>query len=99
MSTPQRQSSTAPSAHKSPLIQYFTRRPTSKISTNDLPMEQNAIGIISPMGFFFTSVKLTVPLAYIYIILILWREISHAFPAILKKCRKWLIWGLQKRWT
>ena len=78
MLTPQRNPSAQP--NQSPLTSYFTRRPTSKISTHDLPMEQNAIGIISPMGFFFTSVKLTVPLAYIYIALILWREISHTFP-------------------
>jgi hypothetical protein len=35
---------------------------------------------MSPMGIFFSSVKLTVPLAYIYIILTLWREICFSFP-------------------
>ena len=64
----------------SPIAQYFTKRRSSQIKTSDLPMEQNAIGYISPMGIFFSSVKLTVPLAYIYIILVLWRELCFSFP-------------------
>lgn len=43
-------------------------------------MEPHALGYMSPMGIFFMSVKLTVPFAYIYIILTLWREICFAFP-------------------
>lgn len=65
---------------KSPIAQYFTKRRSSQITTSDLPMEKNALGYMSPMGIFFSSVKLTVPLAYIYIILTLWREICFAFP-------------------
>ena len=65
---------------RSPIAQYFTKKRSSQIKTSDLPMEQNAIGYISPMGIFFSSVKLTVPLAYIYIILILWRELCFSFP-------------------
>ena len=59
---------------------YFTKKRTTNITTNDLPMEKNAIGILSPTGIFFTSVKLTVPLAYVYIALILWREVCLTFP-------------------
>ena len=76
-------SSPLPPAHfhpKSPIAHYFTRRHSSKISTYDLPMEKNAIGLLSPTGIFFSSVKLTVPLAYIYILLILWRELCFSFP-------------------
>ena len=62
------------------VAQYFTKKRSSRISTADLPMEQNAIGYLSPMGIFFSSVKLTVPLAYIYIILVLWRELCFSFP-------------------
>jgi hypothetical protein len=43
-------------------------------------MEKNAIGLLSPTGIFFTSVKLIVPLAYVYIVLILWRELCSSFP-------------------
>jgi len=65
---------------RSPIAQHFTKKRSSQIKTSDLPMEQNAIGYISPMGIFFTSVKLTVPLCYIYIILVLWRELCFSFP-------------------
>lgn len=58
----------------------FTRRWTSQITTNDLPMEQGAMGPLTPAGIFFASVKLTVPLAYLYIVLILWRELCYSFP-------------------
>lgn len=69
---------------KSPrIIQYFNRKHSSKISTNDLPMEKDAIGILSPAGMFFASVKMTVPLAYVYILLILWRELCYSFPHIM----------------
>lgn len=43
-------------------------------------MEANAIGLLSPPGIFFSCVKLTVPLAYVYIVLILWREVCFSFP-------------------
>ena len=68
---------------QSPLAQYFTRKQSTRITTNDLPMEANAIGLFSPMGIFFSCVKLTVPLAYIYIALILWRELCFAFPEVM----------------
>ncbi|KAL7539159.1 hypothetical protein ACHAXR_009065 [Thalassiosira sp. AJA248-18] len=87
MTTPRRrpigslQHPTSSSQHpKSPIAQYFNRKRSSKITTNDLPMEANAIGLVSPMGIFFSCVKLTVPLAYVYILLILWRELCFSFP-------------------
>lgn len=74
-------SASRPGEGKSPLrAQYFTRKRSSQISTHDLPMEKNAIGLLSPTGIFFSSVKLTVPLAYVYIVLILWRELCFSFP-------------------
>eukprot|EP00571_Detonula_confervacea_P013703 CAMPEP_0172307942 /NCGR_PEP_ID=MMETSP1058-20130122/8690_1 /TAXON_ID=83371 /ORGANISM="Detonula confervacea, Strain CCMP 353" /LENGTH=835 /DNA_ID=CAMNT_0013020259 /DNA_START=180 /DNA_END=2687 /DNA_ORIENTATION=- len=76
-SLPHKSSSNYP---KSPVAQYINRRRSSKITTNDLPMEQNAIGLLSPTGIFLSSVKLTVPLAYVYIVLILWRELCFSFP-------------------
>jgi hypothetical protein len=59
---------------------FTTKKRSSKITTNDLPMEKNAIGLLSRTGIFFACVKLTVPLAYVYIALILWRELCHSFP-------------------
>ncbi|EED86688.1 predicted protein [Thalassiosira pseudonana CCMP1335] len=47
-----------PMPPKSPLVQYFTRKRSSILTTSDLPMEKNAIGYLSPMGIFFTSTML-----------------------------------------
>ena len=38
-------------------------------------------------GIFFSVVKLTVPLAYIYIVLILWRELCYGFPQTMLESR------------
>lgn len=80
MTTPSPASKKQPFGASSPVSQYFTKRRSSQIRTADLPMEQNAIGYLSPMGIFFSSVKLTAPLAYIYVILVLWRELCFSFP-------------------
>lgn len=80
MSTPVRPALPSSLQPKSPIAQYFTRKRSSQITTNDLPMEKNAIGLLSPAGMFFAGVKLTVPLAYVYIVLILWRELCLSFP-------------------
>lgn len=71
--------------HKSPIAQYFNRKrsPRTQITTNDLPLEGNAIGHWSPAGITFACVKLTVPLAYVYICLILWRELCFSLPEVL----------------
>ena len=48
-----------------------------QITTNDLPFESTSFTLV-----YFTNscVKMTVPLAYIYILLILWRELCYSFP-------------------
>ena len=43
-------------------------------------MEKNARGVLTGPGIFFVCMKLMVPLAYIYIALILLREVCAAFP-------------------
>mmetsp|Transcript_22123 Transcript_22123/g.27137 ORF Transcript_22123/g.27137 Transcript_22123/m.27137 type:complete len:830 (-) Transcript_22123:192-2681(-) len=59
---------------------YISRPFAKRIKFNELPFEKNARGINTPIGIFFLSVRLTVPLAYIYILLILLRELSLSFP-------------------
>lgn len=77
---------TSPSQHaqeeqpQTPLRHYFSRRSSFQIKTTDLPLEQNAIGAYSPWGIFYGSVFLTAPLSYIYILLILLRELCVNFP-------------------
>lgn len=79
-------SDTSPSRHSqeeqslTPIRDYFSRRSSFQIKTTDLPLEQNAIGAYSPWGIFYGSVFLTVPLSYIYILLILLRELCVNFP-------------------
>jgi hypothetical protein len=48
-----------------------------------LPVEKMALGYYTPAGIFFVSIKLTVPLAYFYILLILVRELCEKFPGSL----------------
>jgi hypothetical protein len=60
--------------------QYFTRRHSSQLSTNDLPMELNAIGFNSPWAFLWYCLFLVAPLAYIYIGLMLLRDLCENFP-------------------
>eukprot|EP00567_Pseudictyota_dubia_P011334 CAMPEP_0197440606 /NCGR_PEP_ID=MMETSP1175-20131217/7059_1 /TAXON_ID=1003142 /ORGANISM="Triceratium dubium, Strain CCMP147" /LENGTH=817 /DNA_ID=CAMNT_0042970741 /DNA_START=502 /DNA_END=2955 /DNA_ORIENTATION=+ len=64
----------------SPMRQQFSRRNTSRIRTNDLPVEKNARGVYTGPGIFFACIKLTVPLAYVYILLVLLRELCVGFP-------------------
>jgi len=44
-------------------------------------LEKNALGPYTPIGIFFLTMRLMAPLAYLYIILILLREITDALPA------------------
>lgn len=60
--------------------QYITRQFANKIRTRDLPLEKNAQGIVTPVGLFFLAIRLTVPLTYIYIALLLLRELTDRFP-------------------
>jgi len=63
-----------------PLKRYFSRQHSLKIRTNDLPLEKGARGVFTASGIFFVCVKLIVPLAYVYILLVLLRELSEGFP-------------------
>lgn len=66
-----------------PPVYYFSRKyPTKQIRTNDLPPEPNAVGIYSPWAMIWGCLFAIVPLAYIYIFLILLRELCVNFPDI-----------------
>jgi len=47
----------------------------------DLPLEKEAVGVYTPIGIIFVCIKMTVPLAYLYILLVLLRELCQSFPA------------------
>lgn len=60
---------------------FISRRSsTAQIREHELPLEKGARGIFTPSGIFFFLVKLVVPAAYVYIILVLLRELADAFP-------------------
>lgn len=61
-------------------FRYFSRRSQSRIKTTDLPFERGARGHYSPWGIFYGGLFLTVPLAYIYILLVIFRELCVSFP-------------------
>jgi len=64
---------------------YFTRRHSSQISTNDLPMELNAVGFRSPWAFLWYFLFLVAPLAYFYIALMLLRDLCEYFPETIQQ--------------
>ena len=60
---------------------FISRRSsTAQIREHELPLEKGARGIFTPSGIFFFLVKLVVPAAYVYIVLVLLRELADAFP-------------------
>lgn len=59
---------------------FISRRGSDRINENELPLEKGARGIFTPSGIFFFLVKLVVPAAYVYIVLVLLRELADAFP-------------------
>jgi hypothetical protein len=63
-----------------PPVYYFSKTQKRKIRTNDLPHEPNHVGIYSPWAFVWGAVAATVPVAYLYILLILLRELSLYWP-------------------
>lgn len=65
---------------RSPLRNYFSQVSSFKVQTNDLPFEDDAVGHYSPVGIFFICVSMTIPFAYLYILLILLRELCFNFP-------------------
>merc|ERR1712238_286684 len=59
---------------------YFTRKQSTQIHTNDLPMEPNYVGFRSPWAFLWYCLFLVAPLAYVYIILMLLRDLCEYSP-------------------
>eukprot|EP00531_Pseudo-nitzschia_arenysensis_P021406 CAMPEP_0116129250 /NCGR_PEP_ID=MMETSP0329-20121206/7827_1 /TAXON_ID=697910 /ORGANISM="Pseudo-nitzschia arenysensis, Strain B593" /LENGTH=854 /DNA_ID=CAMNT_0003623511 /DNA_START=204 /DNA_END=2764 /DNA_ORIENTATION=+ len=64
---------------------YFTRKQSIRISTNDLPMEPNHLGFHSPWAFIWYFFFLIAPLAYIYIALMLLRDLCEYFPETIQQ--------------
>lgn len=52
-----------------------------RLQTKDLPPEPGAVGIYSPFGFLWGCLFAIVPVAYVYIVFILLRELSVLWPA------------------
>jgi hypothetical protein len=63
-----------------PIRQYFSRRRTTTSNHHILDLPVNFVGIFSPWAVFWGCIFLTVPVAYIYILLVLLRELCHSFP-------------------
>ena len=65
------------------LIQRFLTPDFSLLSIMfivQLPLEKDAMGLYTPAGLFFLAMRLLCPLAYVYIALIILREISDWSP-------------------
>jgi len=65
--------------------EFFTRKHSSKIRFNDLPMEPNHLGFHSPWAFLWYFFFLIAPLAYIYITLMLLRDLCEYFPETIQE--------------
>jgi hypothetical protein len=72
--------STALAGSTTPIRQYFSRRRTTTSNHHILDLPVNFVGIFSPWAVFWGCIFLTVPVAYIYILLVLLRELCHSFP-------------------
>lgn len=62
-----------------PIRQYFSRRRAANDKNLDF-VDVNWVGIYSPWALFFGCIFLIVPVAYIYILLVLLRELCVSFP-------------------
>lgn len=71
---------------------YFTRLPSSKIRTTDLPYEKKAVGMCSVWAVSWCLVLFMVPFAYMYIGLIVIREICKNFPYCMYLAEEYLPW-------
>jgi hypothetical protein len=69
-----------------PIRQYFSRRRTTTSNHHILDLPVNFVGIFSPWAVFWGCIFLTVPVAYIYILLVLLREVCHSFPDTIYLC-------------
>jgi hypothetical protein len=70
----------APAGSATPIRQYFSRRRTTTSNHDILDLPVNFVGIYSPWALFWGCIFLTVPVAYIYILLVLLRELCMSFP-------------------
>lgn len=64
---------------------YFTRKQSTQIHTNDLPMEPNYVGFRSPWAFLWYFLFLVAPLAYVYITLMLLRDLCEYSPEAIQQ--------------
>lgn len=71
---------TALAGSTTPIRQYFSRRRTTTSNHHILDLPVNFVGIFSPWALFWGCIFLTVPIAYIYILLVLLRELCNSFP-------------------
>jgi hypothetical protein len=69
-----------------PLRRYFSRKRQATIRFRDLPTEPGYIGHYSVWGVMNALIFLSVPIVYIYIGLILLRELCWTFPNSLYAC-------------
>jgi hypothetical protein len=69
-----------------PLRRYFSRKRQATIRFRDLPTEPGYIGHFSVWGVMNALIFLSVPIVYIYIGLILLRELCLTFPDSLYAC-------------
>lgn len=57
-----------------PLRRYISRARKTKLRTSDLPKKAFEKGIYTPVGLFISVIRSTVPIAYLYILVVLLRE-------------------------
>jgi len=65
----------------------FSRSQPSDVSTADLPLKKNARGIATPVGIFCFTIKLIIPVAYIYLFLVILRQIYQLFAQMMLQSR------------
>jgi hypothetical protein len=86
MSTPNRprklqEQQTSPST---PLQKYFSRRTSTLSQIPELPTADDFVGMYSTWGVIWGVLFMTVPLSYVYIALVLLRELCRSYPVLLQ---------------
>jgi len=71
---------------------YVSRRTSSKIRTNDLPMELDAIGFKSFWAYFWIFLFGVVPFCHVYIGLIVLHELCIAFDSFQQTLQTYFSW-------
>eukprot|EP00934_Nitzschia_sp_Nitz4_P006770 Nitzschia sp. Nitz4//scaffold10_size219509//126562//129189//NITZ4_001436-RA/size219509-augustus-gene-0.275-mRNA-1//-1//CDS//3329532944//6760//frame0 len=59
---------------------YYSRRHSTRIKSKDLPMELDAVGLWSPWAALWFCCFMVAPIAYVYIMLMLLRDLCMSFP-------------------